>query len=108
MNVARAVWFAVKDEATGRMMLLSGKNNLSRDVGGLAYEIEEVDKAKSIKAPLLRSRGIFGARRISLGKPKIFRLGDGQQCPKNFSRTKSVRFRRFGSNVPAIKVGLNN
>jgi hypothetical protein len=37
-------------------VLLSGKNSLSRDVGGLAYEIEEVDKAKSIKAPLLRSR----------------------------------------------------
>jgi len=39
-------------------VLLSGKNNLSRDVGGLAYEIEEVevDKAKGIEAQLLRSR----------------------------------------------------
>jgi len=91
-------------------VLLSGKNNLSRDVGGLAYEIEEVevDKAKGIEAQLLRSRAFSVRAEFLWASQKIFRLGDGQQCPKNFSSTRSVRFRRFGNNVPAIKVGLNN
>lgn len=49
--VARAVWFAVRDETSRRMMLLSGKNNLGRDANGLAYEIEEADAGNGIRAP---------------------------------------------------------
>jgi hypothetical protein len=49
--VARAVWFAVRDVNSGKLMFLSGKNNLGKDVPGLSYEIEEVENTNGIKAP---------------------------------------------------------
>jgi hypothetical protein len=54
-------------------VLLSGKNNLSRDVGGLAYEIEEVevDKAKGIEAQL-RDHGHFRCAPNFSGQAKNF------------------------------------
>lgn len=49
--VARSVWFAVKEEATGRLMMLRGKNNIGPPLGGIAYTIEVEDIGGDIRAP---------------------------------------------------------
>jgi hypothetical protein len=49
--VARAVWFAVRDQASERMMLLRGKSNIGPKIGGLAYDIEVENVGHGITAP---------------------------------------------------------
>jgi len=51
---ARAVWFAIKDGNTGTLMMLNGKHNLSKDVGGLCYSFDDKDIGeKGIVAPYI-------------------------------------------------------